>query len=112
MPAIPLGMVSLPVANPIAVQFARMNITQAFRVFADSVDIASRQMAELRLALDEPELIIRPDVNGINLLDKVNVRDLAKCGEDATRAVLPKLIEAVSYSARLKRQLRWVLRQI
>ena len=105
------GVVSLPVTNPIAVQFARMNITQAFRIFADSVDIASRQMAELRLSIDEPELIIRPDVYGINLLDRVNVKEIVRRGEDATRAVLPGLLKEVSYPARLQRQFRKILRR-
>ena len=114
MPSIPLGVISLPVsvANPIAEHFARLHITQAFRVFADSIDIASRQMAELRLSIDEPELVIRPDVNGINLLDKVNVKDLAKRGEDATRSILPNLHKAVSRSASLKRRIRRFLRHL
>ena len=89
-----------------------MNITQAFRIFADSIDISSRQMSELRLALDEPELIIRPNVQGINLLDKINVNEISRRGDVATQVVLPDLMKAVSYPARISRQVRRVLRQI
>jgi hypothetical protein len=86
-----------------------MNITKAFRVFADSVDIASRQMAELRLTLDKPELIIRPDVNGIQLLDKVDVREIARRGEVATTLVLPNLFRVASFPEKVARQVRRVL---
>jgi NTE family protein len=109
-PAIPIGIVSMPAANPIALKFARMNISQAFQIFADSVDIASRQMAELRLAIDEPELIIRPVLNGINLLDKVDVKEIAQRGEAAALEALPELIKAVSLPARFTRQVRHMLR--
>jgi NTE family protein len=101
-----LAGVPLPVPKTLAEQFTRLNITQAFRIFADSVDIASREMAELRLALDMPAVIVRPDVNGINLLDKVDVVELARRGERATDAVLPDLRRAVSWRGRLARAFR------
>ena len=112
VPARSIGIVSLSVPIPLAKQLARMNITQAFRVFADSVDIASRQMAELRLILDEPELIVRPEVSGINLLDKIDVREIARCGEIATETALPNLLRAMSLSAQIARQVRRVLRHL
>ncbi|MCX6082663.1 MAG: patatin-like phospholipase family protein [Chloroflexi bacterium] len=112
MPATSIGIVSLPSENSFVKQIARMNITQAFRIFADSVDIASRQMAELRLSLDDPELIIRPDVNGINLLDSINVHEIARLGEIATERALPDLFRSLSLSARMTRQVRRMLRRI
>jgi NTE family protein len=112
VPARSIGIFSLSVPIPLAKQLARMNITQAFRVFADSVDIASRQMAELRLILDEPELIVRPEVSGINLLDKIDVREIARCGEIATETALPNLLRAMSLSAQIARQVRRVLRHL
>jgi predicted acylesterase/phospholipase RssA len=88
-------------------QLSRLNITQAFRIFADSVDIGSRQMAELRLKIDAPDVIIRPEVNGINLLDNVDVIEMAQRGEQAAEMVLPELRRASSLPARAIRQLRW-----
>ena len=112
MPATPLGIVSISTSNPLTKQFARMNITQAFQVFADSVVIASRQMAELRLKLDQPELIIHPDVNGVNLLDRIDVHEIARRGEAATEAVLPDFNQAMSIPSRMARQVRKVLRRV
>jgi NTE family protein len=104
-PSTPIGVVSLPVSQTLIDQITRLNITQAFRIFADSVDIGSRAMAELRLKLDAPEVVIRPEVNGINLLDKVDVHEIAQRGERAAEAVLPELKYAVSWPGRLKRSL-------
>lgn len=111
LPSTPLGIVSLPGTIPLAKQLARMNIAQAFQIFADSVDIASRQMAELRFALDEPELIIRPDVSGINLLDRINVKEVAKRGEIAAEAVVPDLFSSVSVISKAKKNIRRFLRK-
>jgi NTE family protein len=109
-PATPIGIVSLPASNPFTKQIARMNITQAFRIFADSVDIASRQMAELRLMLDKPEVIVRPAVNGINLLDRVNIHEVVHIGEIATEVILPKLLNEFSLKANLSRKIRLLLK--
>lgn len=106
VPSTPMGVVSLPVSSGIVKHISRLNITQAFRVFADSVDIASRQMAELRLELDSPDVIIRPAVSGINLLDKVNVYDISQLGELATLASLPDLARATSFPMRMFHRLR------
>lgn len=105
IPATPFSIVSLPVPNALVNQFARLNITQAIRIFADSVEIASRQMAELRLKIDAPDVIIRPDVDGINLLDKVNVNDVVQRGARAVESVLPDLLRTTAFPARAFRQL-------
>ena len=106
IPSTPLGIVGLPVSNPFTQHIARMNIAQAFKIFSNSVDITSRQIAELRLKLDDPELIVRPDVNGINLLDKINVHEIVLRGEVAADAVVPTLKKGLSLSANLTRRMR------
>lgn len=93
-------------SNPLAKQFSRLNITQAVRIFGDAVDIGQRQMTELRLMIDAPEVLVRPDVNDVNLLDRVNIVEIALRGERAMQAVLPDLRRAVSLSARATRQFK------
>jgi NTE family protein len=92
--------------NPLVKQFSRLNITQAVRIFGDAVDIAQRQMADMRLTIDAPDVIARPDVNDINLLDKVNIAEVAMRGERAMQAVLPDLRRAVSLPSRAARQFK------
>jgi NTE family protein len=92
--------------NPLKKQFNRLNITQAVRIFAGALDIGQRQMSELRLMIDAPEVIVRPQVDDISLLDKVNIAEIAQRGEYAAETVLPELYRAVSFPARTVRQLR------
>lgn len=98
--------VNLPyIPSVIARRLTRLRPAQAFDIFLRSVEIGNRQMTELKLAVDAPEVVIRPAVSHIQLLDKVNVHEVAKLGEEAVEAVLPELRRAVSWPARLARRL-------
>jgi NTE family protein len=83
----------------------RTNFAQSFDVFMRSVDVSSRAVAHFRLQLDAPDVIIRPNVHHIDLLDKVVIADVAQLGEEAVEEVLPELRGAVSWYRRLGKKL-------
>ena len=97
----------LPVQVPpqLVERLTRTRVAQAFNLFLQSVDVSSRSMAEMRLRLDNPEVVIRPDVNGIGLLDKVDIHKIVQKGEEATGIALPELQRAVAWPNRLRRRL-------
>lgn len=102
--AVPLPIPSgLP--KPILDRLAHIRYAQAFDIFMRSVDVGNRAIAEYRLAVDKPDVIIRPAVSDIELLGRVDVREVARRGEEAVQAVLPALRQAVSWSRRLRRTL-------
>ncbi len=111
VPATPLN---LPpnVPRQLIDQLARLNITQAFRIFTDAIDIGQRQMAELRLKIDAPEVVICPNVTDIHLLDRVNVPEIARRGERAAELVLPELRRSVSLLARASRRFKALVRNV
>ena len=86
-------------------RITRMSFAQSLDIFMRSVDVSSRAVAHFRLELDKPDVIIRPAVHEISLLDKVVVADVAQLGEQAVEAVLPQLKRAVSWSARIGKKL-------
>ncbi|MBV6397389.1 MAG: putative NTE family protein [Anaerolineales bacterium] len=100
--------ISLPayVPAPIARHLSNLSYAQAFDIFVYAAEIVNRQMTELRLAADQPEVVIRPAVQHINLLDKVDVSAVAKLGELAVEQALPELRRAVSLPARISRLMR------
>jgi NTE family protein len=102
-----LNVIPLPVPVParLVERLTRTRVAQAFDIFLQSVDVGSRKMAELRLLTDNPDVVIRPNVGGIGLLDKVDVHKTALLGEAATRAVLEELQKSVSWTKRLRRSL-------
>jgi NTE family protein len=98
--------IPLPVQVParIVERLTRTRVAQAFNIFLQSVDVGSRKMAELRLLTDNPDVIIRPDVSEIGLLDKVNVSKIVRKGEKATEAALQELKRVVAWPNRLRRR--------
>lgn len=99
--------VPLPIPSglpkPILDHLSHIRLAQAFDIFMRSVDVGNRAIAEYRLAVDKPDVIIRPAVSDIELLGKVDVREVAQRGEQAVEAVLPDLRRAVSWPNRLRR---------
>jgi NTE family protein len=102
LPQLPLP-VSVPA--PIVERLTRTRVAQAFSVFLRSVDVGSRRMAEMRLKEDAPDVIIRPDVGDIGLLDKVDVHRVIRLGERAADVALPDMKRATTWTNRLRRQL-------
>ena len=104
----PLRGYNLPIPSivprPIAESLARISLAQSLDVFLRSVDISTRYVSYLRLQVDKPEVIVRPAVHHIELLDKVVVEEVAQLGEDAMVAALPKLKLETRWITRLSRR--------
>ena len=83
----------------------RTRFARVFDVFMRSVDIGSRQLAELRLKLEAPEVILRPAVEHIELLDRVDVRAVARLGEDSVAEALPELLRLMPWPRRVRHKL-------
>ncbi|MGB8212647.1 MAG: patatin-like phospholipase family protein [Anaerolineales bacterium] len=94
----------VPVPAPIVERLTRTRVAQAFNIFLQSVDVSSRSLSELRLLTDNPDIVIRPDVCGIGILDKVDIHSVVRKGEKATEFVIPDLHRAVAWPKRLQRR--------
>jgi NTE family protein len=97
--------VPLPVPQMIAHRITRFRITQAFGIFLEAVDIGQRSITALRLEVDQPDVLIRPDIAGISFLGEIDVKDVVRRGEAAAQGALPDLKYATSWRARLARRL-------
>lgn len=86
-------------------RISRISLAQSLNIFLRSVDAGSRTVAYLRLQIDKPDVIIRPNVHDIDLLDEIVVKDVAEFGEQAVEEVLPDLKHAVSWTSKIKRKL-------
>ncbi len=102
----------LPASFPrqIVERITRTNFAQAYDVFMRAVDLSSRAVAHYRLEADAPDVIIRPDVHHIELLDKVDVHEIALLGEAAFEAALPEIKRVTSWPSRMKRKLAKALK--
>ena len=83
----------------------KMRYGQALDVFLRSFDIVTRAVTEYRLEVDKPDVIIRPQVTHIDTLDRVNVHEVVRKGEEAVDAALPQLKKLFTWSKRLRRRI-------
>jgi NTE family protein len=94
----------VPVPPPIVERITRMRVAQAFAIFLQAVDAAERMLGDLRLQIDAPDVIIRPELGGIGLLDTVDVHRLVRLGEKAVEVALPALQRATAWPNRMRRK--------
>ena len=85
---------------------SRMRIAQAIDIFFRSVDIAGTSLTDMRLSIDKPEVIIRPDTHDIGLIDQIDFSEVALLGEIAARSVLPELKRITRWPNRVSRRFR------
>jgi predicted acylesterase/phospholipase RssA len=94
---------SLPFLNRYVSQF---RFTQALNIFMRSIDIGGALLTELLLEVEKPDVLIRPAVRQIGLLDQVDVAEVSLLGQRAAERCLAELNRSVSWPARLERALR------
>jgi NTE family protein len=91
---------------PVAQVLFRLRPGQAIQVFSDYMELTSRTYTETRLEIDQPEVIVRPEVWRVGLFDEPSVADMIGIGEKAMEQELPLLREQFSLPKRLARMVR------
>ncbi len=95
---------SLPLLN----RLYEHRLAQSMNIFLRSVDIAGCLLTDLRLQIDQPEVIIRPPVSTFGLMDRVEIPELIGIGEAASQAALPTLRKVTGWKHRLTYRLPWL----
>ena len=83
----------------------KMRYGQALDVFMRSFDIVTRAVTEYRLEVDKPDVISRPNVMNVDTLERVDVHEVVRKGEEAADAILPELKKMFSWSKRIRRRI-------
>jgi NTE family protein len=84
-------------------RISRLRYAQAFDIFSRSLDMVTRAVTEYRLEVDKPEIILRPLVNDIDLLERVDVRAVVQKGEEIVERHLPEIMKLFTWQSRLRR---------
>jgi NTE family protein len=105
-PSINVPVPEIPGAAPVLGYLSKLRFTQAFNVFIKAVDVGGKLLAETRLELDKPDLILRPELGDIGLFDRVNISELVELGEDAVLDSLDEVRRVASLGYRLRKLFR------
>jgi NTE family protein len=92
------------IPTPIMERVSRLRLAQALNIFIQATDVGSHMLTELRLKVDAPDVIVRPNLEGIGMLDTVDVHLIVHLGEEAMDTVLPDLRRATSWPNRIRRK--------
>ena len=85
---------------------SRLRPAQLLNVVVRSLEITSRYYTELRLEIDKPDVIIRPKVSHIGLLDEPSVSGVVALGEKAAEQALPECRAQFTLARRLGRGIK------
>jgi len=69
----------------------KMVWAQALEIFTRAVDLGGLIVTDLRIELEKPEVLVRPEIHDIGLIDKIDVDKLVMAGELALLKHLPEL---------------------
>ena len=103
---IPVLLSDLPLVYRLA---GRLRLTQAFNLFVQSMELTGQMMMHFQLQQECPEVIIRPELGDIRIVDRINIPEVIKSGELAARKSLAELRRATSWQNRLKRNLTRII---
>ena len=95
------------IPSSFAGRFSRLRYAQSMHLVLRSVDLMMRAVAENRLAIDKPDVVIRPQVMDIDTLAKVDVHEIVKRGERAVDEVMPELKALSAWRKRAARALKF-----
>jgi len=98
---IPILMTNLSMAYRLA---GRLRLAQAFNIFVNAMDLSGLMLLEKQLELEQPDVIIRPSLGSIGIVDQVDIHALIQCGESATLDALPEIRRVTSWQHRLFRR--------
>jgi NTE family protein len=96
----------VPIPDFIVSQLEQLRLGQAMKTFVDSTDIMSSMIADLRLRMEKPDVLLRPEVYKYSLVDRVDVDEAIAYGEQVVIEARQQLEEAFSITKRVNRWLR------
>jgi len=84
---------------------------QAFKIFTQSIEVASTRLTELSMKVYKPEVIISPRVGHIGLLQNINTDELIQAGIKeagikATEETLTKIKSEAHWMRRIQRKVK------
>ena len=74
--------------NPLKAWMERHSLPNVFDVLGNTLGIIESQIAAVRLQVDKPDLLIRPNVGDIRFMDFVHAGEMIEEGRRATREAL------------------------
>jgi NTE family protein len=76
---------------PLISRLYQFRLPQSLNIFLRSVDIAGCYLTEMTLETEQPEIVIRPPLGYVGLVEQVDIMRMIQEGEKAAEEMLPAL---------------------
>jgi NTE family protein len=96
-------------AFPILERVNQLRSGTALTIFMRTIEISARMFTELKLELDQPEVVVRPEAWSIGLFDRQSAAKTIAYGEKAMEEALPELQAQFNFSKILGRGIKRVV---
>jgi len=98
----------MPVPGPqqIIDRLSKLRPVQAFKIFSRSTDVSSQHMTELIIQLYQPEIIVRPRVGHIGVLQKIDTSEIIQTGIDATESAIKEIKSEANWIRKIQRKVK------
>jgi NTE family protein len=96
----------VPIPEFIMHQFSQFRLSQAMKLFIDSNDITSNMIAELRLNMEKPDVILQPKVYKYSIADQIDINEAITYGEQTVIEAKSQIEAAFSVTRRVNRWIR------
>ncbi len=96
----------VPIPEFIVHQFSQFRLSQAMKIFIDSNDITSNMIAELRLRIEKPDVLLQPKIYKYSIADQIDVDEALAYGVQAVEEAKQQIENAFSISRRVNRWMR------
>lgn len=93
----------IPIPHFMVDQLNQFRLGQAMHVFIDSMEIMVNTVAELRLKLEKPDVILRPNVHKFTMFDKVDPDEMIRLGEQSVLESIDKIDSVFRVSSKMNR---------
>ncbi len=96
----------IPIPHFMVDQINQLRLGQAMHIFIDSMEIMINTVADLRLIIEKPDVIIRPNVHKYTMFDKVDLDEVISLGEQSVLDAQKEIEAIFSVPKRLNRWLK------
>jgi len=98
----------MPVPGPqqIIDRLAKLRPVQAFKIFSRSTDVSGQHMTDLIIQLYKPEIIVRPRVGHIGVLQKIDTAEIIQTGINATETTIQEIKSEANWIRKIQRRVR------
>jgi len=98
--------ITIPGPDPVVELLSKLRPVQAFKIFSQSFEVASKHLTELSIKLYEPEVIIAPPVGHIGMLQNIDVEEMVQAGISATEETLKQIESEANWVKKIQRKVK------